>query len=60
MIDAHQIIIQALIIGACSAVLTAFISSIVINVKLKALEQRLTRIEHYLNGLLKNFKDDKE
>jgi signal transduction histidine kinase len=52
-----EIIVQALIVAAVTALATGFINSRIMESHLKDLRERIVRIEKYLNGLLRDYKD---
>jgi len=47
-----NVIVQALIVAAVTAVATGFVNSRIMESHLKDLRDRIVRIEKYLNGLL--------
>ena len=51
-----EIIVQALVIAGVTALATGFVNGRVIDSKLGDLQRRIERIEKYLNGLLKGYK----
>ena len=49
-----DIIIQALVIAAVTALATGFVNGKIMESKIRDLRDRIIRIEKYLNGLLKS------
>jgi hypothetical protein len=47
-----SVVLQALIVACITAVATGYVNGKVMESKLRDLKERITRIEHYLNGLL--------
>ena len=49
--------INAMVVGGVTALATGFVNGKIMQAHLTDLTNRVSRIEHYLNGLLDKFKD---